>query len=98
MSPCQVDNFICLYDLFDLTPIHNVTDRRGLYNIPTHTGGDILPTPPITPYTPLPPTYPPSPSYHFGGHIGGIMLLRKRTTKNSKKISGKIFGKKRSPI
>lgn len=64
----------------------------GYMMSPHQYGGELLPTPPITPYTPLPPTYPPSPSYHFGGQKGGIMLLRKRATKNSKKISGKILG------
>jgi len=62
----------------------------------TQTGGDILPTTPITPYTPLPPPYPPSPSYHFGGQKGGIMLLIKRVT--LKKISGKIFLKNQDPL
>ena len=81
-----------------MTPIHDLRLMMRLYGDPTHMGGDILPTTPLDPYTPLPPTYPPSPSYHFGGQKGGIMLLRKRATKNAKKISGKIFGKKRTPI
>ena len=64
---------------------------------PHQYGGELLPTPPITPYTPLPPTYPPSPSYHFGGQKGGIMLLRKRATKKPKKNFWKNFEEKRSP-
>ena len=74
LSPCQVDNFICICQLFDLTSIDDHTGREGFCYVPTQMGGDILPTPPCTPYTPLPPTYPPSPSVYFGGQKGGIIL------------------------
>jgi hypothetical protein len=95
MSSCHVHNFICIYELFDFTPIHDRTGREGFCNVPTYIGGDILPTTPLYPYTPLPPTYPPSPSYHFGGQKGGIMLLRKRATKKPKKNFWKNFWEKR---
>ena len=76
-------------------PYMTIQVGRGSIMSPLIWGGDVPPTTLLYPHTPLPPTYPPSPSYCFGGQKGGIMLLRKRATKNTKKNFWKNFGEKR---